>query len=108
MSKIDVTDESFDGLLKSADQPLLVDVWAPWCGPCKMVGSALNTIVQADPTRFSLAMANMEEFEQTADKLNIKATPTLMIFQNGEEVARRSGAMIKSQIENWLNEHLDR
>lgn len=101
------TDENFDQLISSSNKPLVVDVWAPWCGPCKMVGPALNKIAEANPNRFDVVMANMEEFEQSAEALKVKATPTLLIFKNGQEVARRSGALMKSQIENWLNEHLD-
>jgi len=106
MTSITATDNNFTDLIANASNPLVIDVWAPWCGPCKMVGPALNKIVASDPTRFDLVMANMEEFEQSAEKFKVKTTPTLLIFNNGQEVARRSGAMMKSQIEAWLNEHL--
>jgi thioredoxin len=106
MTTIHATDCNFSELISRSDRPIVVDVWAPWCGPCKMVGPALNTIVNTNPDRFELVMANMEEFEQSAQDLNVKATPTLLIFHKGEEIARRSGAMMKSQIDKWLDEHL--
>lgn len=106
MTTINATDNNFSSLIADSDKPLVIDVWAPWCGPCKMVGPALNKIVDVDPNRFQLVMANMEEFEQSALNLKVKTTPTLLIFHKGKEVARRSGAMMKSQIEKWLDEHL--
>jgi thioredoxin len=106
MTTINATDSNFQELISNAEKPLVIDVWAPWCGPCKMVGPALTNIAQADPDRFELIMANMEEFSQSADALNVKATPTVLIFKEGKEVARRSGALMKSQLEKWINENL--
>ncbi|WP_077341334.1 thioredoxin family protein [Pseudocolwellia agarivorans] len=106
MTTVNVTDSNFQALVSNTEKPLVIDVWAPWCGPCKMVGPALTNIAQVDPERFQLVMANMEEFEKSADELNVKATPTVLIFKQGKEVARRSGALMKSQLEKWINEHL--
>lgn len=71
-----------------------------------MVGPAIERLAVKDPGRFQVAMANMEVFEQTAANLEIKSTPTLILFKDGMEVARRSGAMMESQIANWLNQNL--
>lgn len=106
MEPINATDVNFEQEVLGADQPVLVDVWAPWCGPCRMVGPAVQRIAEKMPDRFKLVMANMEEFEETAQRFNIKATPTLLIFNNGEEVVRRSGAMMEAQIAKWLDENL--
>lgn len=106
MNAIEVTDNTFQGLIESAQTHLLIDVWAPWCGPCKMVGPAIERLAAKQLGRFQVAMANMEVFEKTALEYNIKSTPTLLIFKDGKELARRSGAMMESQISQWLDEIL--
>lgn len=103
---IEVTDSTIDDLMASAEQSVLLYVWAPWCGPCRMVGPALERILAKDPARFQLAKANMEVFEQGAKRFEVRATPTMIIFKNGEELCRRSGAAMESQISQWLEQNL--
>lgn len=107
MSDFDVSDENFDMILNDSTTAVLVDVWAPWCGPCKMVGPAVKRIHEQQQGRFRLAMANMEKFSASAEKYGIKTTPTLILFKDGKEVSRRSGAMMESQIKQWLDLHIE-
>ena len=106
MSVIELTDETFQNLIESSTKPILIDVWAPWCGPCKMVGAAIKNLAEKESDRLQMTMANMEVFEKMALEYEIKATPTLILFHNGEELARRSGAMMERQISQWLDQNL--
>ncbi|PKG98476.1 thioredoxin [Paraglaciecola sp. MB-3u-78] len=106
MEPIDVKDENFDELVLRSPHPVVVDFWAPWCGPCKMLGPMLKKIAVKYSNIFTLVMANQEDNPLTAVNLNVKSTPTLLIFKDGKLLDRRSGVMLESQITNWLDQHL--
>lgn len=101
-----VTDTDFSDIMATTKLPIVLDIWATWCGPCKMVTPNLEQIYAQDNKRFHLCLANLEEFQKTAKKMCIRSTPTLIIFKNGQEIARRSGAMLQAQIQQWLDAYL--
>lgn len=101
-----VTDTNFPDIITATKTPIVLDIWASWCGPCKMVTPNLEQIYAMDTTRFHLYLANMEDFANTAQQMGVRSTPTLIIFKNGQEITRHSGAMMQGQIKQWLNEHL--
>ena len=103
---IAVTDDSFDADVKQADKPVLVDYWAEWCGPCKMIAPILEEIATDYADRLKVAKLNIDENPNTPPKFGIRGIPTLMLFKDGDNVATKVGALSKSQLSAFLDEHL--
>jgi thioredoxin 1 len=98
-----VSDASFESdVLKSAE-PVVVDFWAEWCGPCRMIAPALEEIAGAMGEKVKIVKVNVDENTGIATKYGIMSIPTLMIFKNGEMVARQVGAAPKQKLEQWIN-----
>ena len=97
-----VSDADFESqVLKSAD-PVVVDFWAEWCGPCKMIAPALEEIAGSLGEKVKIVKLNVDENPQTAAKYNIQSIPTLMIFKNGSLSSRQVGAAPKQKLEQWI------
>ena len=105
---IDITDEiAFNGLTTQSALPVLVDFWAPWCGPCKMVAPEVAKMAAEAGGKFVLAKLNTEEVPSVAARFRITAIPTMAVFKNGAEVARQQGAMPAPMIRRFLEPWLD-
>jgi thioredoxin 1 len=105
-SIIQVTDDSFEqDVLKSPD-PVLVDYWADWCGPCKMIAPVLNEIAAEYQGRLKVAKLNIDENPKTPPKYGIRGIPTLMLFKEGEVEATKVGAVSKSQLTAFIDSNL--
>ena len=105
-SIVHVTDDSFeDEVLKSA-KPVLVDYWADWCGPCKMIAPVLDEIATEYLGRLKIAKLNIDENPKTPPKYGIRGIPTLMLFRDGEVEATKIGAVSKSQLTAFINSNL--
>ncbi len=87
---------------KNDDTPLLVDFWAPWCGPCRMMAPEFAKAAQSLAPRARLAKINTEDFPKVSMKNNIRGIPTMILYQNGREIARQSGAIQAAAIENFV------
>ncbi len=101
-----VSDASFDQDVLKSDTPVLVDYWAEWCGPCKMIAPILEEVAKDYDGRVDIAKLNVDEHQGTAGKYGIRGIPTLMLFKNGAVVATKVGALSKSQLALFLDNNL--
>jgi thioredoxin 1 len=98
-----VSDISFDADVLKSSQPVLVDYWAAWCGPCKMIAPMLEEVATEFAGKVTVAKLNVDENQETAAKFNIRGIPTLMLFKDGKVAATKVGALSKSQLTEFLN-----
>lgn len=101
-----VSDSSFEDEVLKADSPVLVDYWAEWCGPCKMIAPVLEEIAREYAGKIKVAKLNIDENAQTPRKYGIRGIPTLMLFKNGNVEATKVGAVSKSQLTAFLDGNL--
>lgn len=101
-----VADSNFDEQVLQSDQPVLVDYWAEWCGPCKMIAPILEEIARDYAGKIKIAKMNIDENPQTPPKYGIRGIPTLMLFKNGNVEATKVGALTKSQLAAFLDSNL--
>ena len=98
-----VTDASFDVDVLKSTQPVVVDFWAEWCGPCKMIAPALEEIAGELKGKVKIVKFNVDENPKIASQLGIRSIPTLMVFKGGERVATKTGAGPKSELSRWIS-----
>ena len=106
MSIKQVSNDSFEAEVLKAETPVLVDYWAEWCGPCKMIAPILDEVSRDYADKLNVAKVNVDENQEIASKYGIRGIPTLMLFRNGAVVATKVGALSKSQLTAFLDSNL--
>jgi thioredoxin 1 len=103
---IQLTDAAFDTDVLCAEKPVLVDFWAEWCGPCKMIAPILSEVAEEYADKVTIGKLNIDQNSATPPKFGIRGIPTLLLFKNGAVAATKVGALSKAQLQSFLDENL--
>ena len=103
---LNVTDDSFETEVLKSDKPVLIDFWAEWCGPCKVLGPIIDDVAPEFEGKVRFTKINIDENPDTAPKYGIRGIPTIMIFKNGDLAATNVGVLTKSELTNFLNDNI--
>jgi thioredoxin 1 len=105
MATAKTTDSSFENDVIKSTHPVVVDFWAEWCGPCRMIGPSLEDIAKEMDGKVKIVKLNVDENPATADKFGVRSIPTLMIFKDGKLAAQKVGAASKGDLARWIGAH---
>ncbi len=103
---VDLNSSTFDDVIVNSDTPVIVDFWAPWCGPCKVMGPTFKSVASKYPLKTLFGKVNTQDEQQLASRFNIQSIPTLIMFKDGKEVQRVSGALDDANLTNFVNSYL--
>jgi thioredoxin 1 len=101
-----VTDQNFDQEVLKATKPVIVDFWAEWCGPCRMLSPLLDELAQENEGKVIIGKVNVDENPGIAGQYSIRSIPTLMLFKNGQMLGTQVGLVPKQRLQEWINSHL--
>ena len=104
MSTVAVTDATFDAEVRNSDVPVVVDFWAEWCGPCKMIGPALEELSEEYAGRVKIVKVNVDENPSSPAQMGVRGIPALFLFKDGQVVSNKVGAAPKAALKSWIDE----
>lgn len=104
---VNVTSEDFSEVVLKSTVPVLVDFWAPWCGPCKAIAPIIEELAVDHDGKLLLAKVNVDDYSSIASDYGVRGIPTLILFNNGEVLGSMVGASTKEKIEDFLDQHID-
>ena len=106
MATIDITDASFEEDVLNSEKPVVLDFWAPWCGPCRQISPSLSEISDEMADKITVAKINIDENPETPTKFGVRGIPTMLVFKNGEAAATKVGAVSKTAIVEWIEDSI--
>ena len=101
-----INDADFESVVVNSDIPVLLDFWAPWCGPCKMIAPILDEIAPEFAGKVKIVKMNVDDNQATPAQFGVRSIPTLLLIKNGQVVATQVGALPKTQLANFINQHI--
>ena len=102
MATVAVTDATFDAEVRQSSIPVVVDFWAEWCGPCKMIGPSLEELAVEFEGKFKVVKVNVDENPNSPAQMGVRGIPALFVFKDGEVVSNRAGAAPKAALQSWI------
>ena len=106
MATVAVTDDTFDAEVRQSDVPVVVDFWAEWCGPCRMIGPALEELSVEYGGKVKIAKVNVDENPNSPAQLGVRGIPALFLFKNGQVVSNKTGAAPKAALKGWIDDSI--